>query len=264
MTGIVDSGQEPSDLADAVLVLAAGGAVLPPDVVAAVAADWRRTRRSSTTEVRGGHLTNRELEVLGAMSDGMSTKAVAHHLGVRDQDGREPQDPHLRQAGRPDAGPGCGSGHRDISGRLSRVGQFRPIEVMTPDLMRRNSKQRKVDPVHGIEVCGVGKSLRGRPILYDVNLLVPKGTIAVIEGANGAGKTTLVRILATVVSPDFGSGQVNGYDLVAQGLDVRRSIGVSFANERSLYWRLNAFQNLELFGKIRGCQRRSLPSAHLP
>jgi ABC-2 type transport system ATP-binding protein len=81
-----------------------------------------------------------------------------------------------------------------------------------------------------------------------------------LEGDNGAGKTTLIRILATVVSPDEGRALVNGHNVVTEGIEVRRSIGVSFANERSLYWRLNAYQNLELFGKIAGLSKRVIAS----
>jgi ABC-type multidrug transport system ATPase subunit len=110
--------------------------------------------------------------------------------------------------------------------------------------------------VNGIEVREVSKSLLGKTILTNAELTVPKGTVAVIEGDNGAGKTTFVRILATVVSPDTGSVTVNGFDAVKRGIDVRRSIGVSFANERSLYWRISANQNLELFGKINGLSKR--------
>jgi len=82
ITGLVDSDQSPNDLAFAVLALAGGGAVFPPDVSAMIAADWRRARRKGTNETHGTELTARELEVLGAMSDGLSAKAVAHHLGI--------------------------------------------------------------------------------------------------------------------------------------------------------------------------------------
>jgi len=109
---------------------------------------------------------------------------------------------------------------------------------------------------NGIEVRGLRKALRGKVILAGVDLTVPRGTLAVMEGTNGAGKTTLVRTLATVVAPDSGSARVDGYDVVRHSLDVRRSVGVSFANERSLYWRINSYQNLELFGKIAGLPKR--------
>ena len=124
-------------------------------------------------------------------------------------------------------------------------------------LTRRGGHQpQSTEVVNGIEARGIGKTLRGREILHDVDLEVPRGTVAVIEGDNGAGKTTLVRMLATVVSPDTGTALVNGYDVTTQALDVRRSIGISFANERSLYWRITGFQNLELFGRIAGLSKR--------
>ncbi len=82
VSGLVDGNGTPGDVADAVVVLAAGGAVLPPDVVATVANDWRRSRRRGTSGDRTADLTAREREVLGAVSDGLSTKAVAHHLGI--------------------------------------------------------------------------------------------------------------------------------------------------------------------------------------
>jgi DNA-binding NarL/FixJ family response regulator len=82
VSGVVDGDQSPMVLADAILVLAAGGAILPPDVVAVVASDWRRIRRGGAHGSQGDALTPRELEVLGAMSDGLSAKAVAHRLGI--------------------------------------------------------------------------------------------------------------------------------------------------------------------------------------
>ena len=110
----------------------------------------------------------------------------------------------------------------------------------------------------GIAVRAVTKELKGRLILDRVDLEVPRGTLAVLEGSNGTGKTTLIRTLATVVAPDSGTAVVNGFDVVNQSLEVRRSIGVSFANDRSLYWRINAFENLELFGKIAGLSKAAI------
>jgi ABC-type multidrug transport system ATPase subunit len=130
------------------------------------------------------------------------------------------------------------------------------VRSMSLYLDRHDAAAQLQSAPAGIDVRGVGKSLRGRRILSDVNLVVPRGTITVIEGENGTGKTTLVRILSTVVLPDTGTALVNGFDVARQGLAVRRSIGVSFANERSLYWRINAHQNLQLFGRIGGLSKR--------
>ncbi len=82
VTGLVDQDGTPPDVVSAVLTLAAGGAVLPPDVVAAVATDWRRNRRRGGADSVTAELTDRESDVLGAIADGLSTKAVAHHLGI--------------------------------------------------------------------------------------------------------------------------------------------------------------------------------------
>jgi len=82
VTGIVEMDRAPEDLVDVLLVLAAGGAVLPNDLVATLAGEWRLFRRMGPRGIGHSDLTVRELEVLGAMSDGLSVKAIAHHLGI--------------------------------------------------------------------------------------------------------------------------------------------------------------------------------------
>jgi len=82
ITGILESEQTPQDVVEAVLTLSSGGAVLPADLVAGIVNEWRRRRHNPDDGSTGVELTSRELEVLDAMSDGLSTKAVAHHLGI--------------------------------------------------------------------------------------------------------------------------------------------------------------------------------------
>jgi len=82
VSGIIEVTQSLEDLARAILVLSGGGAAFPPEVVASVAVEWRRERRKNRNAMHGTDLTDREIEVLGAMSDGLSTKAIAHHLGI--------------------------------------------------------------------------------------------------------------------------------------------------------------------------------------
>ena len=55
-----------------------------------------------------------------------------------------------------------------------------------------------------LEVTGVGKSLGGRRLLGDFNLLLRPGMHLGLVGANGSGKTTLLRILAGEIEPDEG------------------------------------------------------------
>jgi DNA-binding NarL/FixJ family response regulator len=68
-------------VADAVLDVAAGGVALPPSLMAAVVTQWRSGWRGATPGA-DEHFTLREMEVLNATADGLSTKATARLLGV--------------------------------------------------------------------------------------------------------------------------------------------------------------------------------------
>jgi ABC-2 type transport system ATP-binding protein len=58
-----------------------------------------------------------------------------------------------------------------------------------------------------------------------VDLDVAEGEIVSFLGPNGAGKTTTLRMLTTLLKPTAGTATVNGYDVVKQSVQVRRSIG---------------------------------------
>jgi oleandomycin transport system ATP-binding protein len=101
------------------------------------------------------------------------------------------------------------------------------------------------------------RSFAGKTVLAGADLEVPPGTLAVLEGANGAGKTTMLRIFATLVRPDGGVARVDGYDVARSGARVRERTGAAFVNERSLYWRLSGMENLRLFARTRGLNKRA-------
>ncbi len=86
--------------------------------------------------------------------------------------------------------------------------------------------------------------------LKSINLDVPKGQVYGILGPNGAGKTTLIKCLATLVIPTSGTARVMGYDILKEPTYVRSSIGVCQGNERSIYWKLTARENLIFFAKL--------------
>ena len=77
------------------------------------------------------------------------------------------------------------------------------------------------------------------------------GAITGLLGPNGAGKTTLLRILATLIVPDAGDATVDGYDVVAERMAVRRRIGV-LSDARGLYARLTARENVRYYGRLHG------------
>jgi ABC-2 type transport system ATP-binding protein len=99
------------------------------------------------------------------------------------------------------------------------------------------------------------------PALADVSLEVQSGEFLGLLGPNGAGKTTLLKILSTLIIPDRGSATVGGHHLVENAAEVRRIIAPVLANERSLYWRLSARENLELFAALLSIPHRDVSAA---
>jgi ABC-2 type transport system ATP-binding protein len=95
------------------------------------------------------------------------------------------------------------------------------------------------------------KSARIVTAVDHLNLEVKKGELFGLLGPNGAGKTTLVKILCTLLPPDEGTASVNGFDVVHEQMDVKKSIGTLFSvGERGFFWRLNGYRNLEFFSAI--------------
>jgi ABC-2 type transport system ATP-binding protein len=76
-----------------------------------------------------------------------------------------------------------------------------------------------------IAVRGLEKMYGDTAALSGVSFSVPRGTIAGFLGPNGAGKTTTLRILSTYLSPDVGTAEVAGFDVLRQPMDVRRRLG---------------------------------------
>ncbi len=113
-----------------------------------------------------------------------------------------------------------------------------------------------------VEAVSVSKSYggyrifgRNKPLRYalrDVSFSIRAGETWGLLGPNGAGKTTLLKILATLLSPTSGTVRVNGFDVVEQSRDARRSLGLVTSDERSFYWRLTGRQNLRFFAALYG------------
>lgn len=94
--------------------------------------------------------------------------------------------------------------------------------------------------------------------LDSISLRVKKGEICGLLGPNGAGKTTLIKILSTLILPDFGKVFINGYDIIKEEEYAKDSIGLIHHNERSFFWRLTGRQNLEFFAAIYGMKRKNI------
>jgi ABC-2 type transport system ATP-binding protein len=100
-----------------------------------------------------------------------------------------------------------------------------------------------------IVVRGLKKSFKKVVVLDGIDLHVEKGTVLALLGPNGAGKTTTIRILSTLLPPDSGEALVNGFDVVRNAKDVRRSIGLT-GQYAAVDEYLTGRENLEMMGKL--------------
>ncbi|MCU0627396.1 MAG: ABC transporter ATP-binding protein [Gemmatimonadaceae bacterium] len=107
------------------------------------------------------------------------------------------------------------------------------------------------------------RRLRGAPgtapraVVDALSLTVQRGEILGIVGANGAGKTTLLKLVAGALVPDAGTIRIEGRDAAA----VRERIAVVPPDERALFWRASARENVRLMGALYGLRGDALHDA---
>ena len=105
--------------------------------------------------------------------------------------------------------------------------------------------------MNAIEVSHISKSYGKVKALDDVSFSVDKGEVFGLIGPDGAGKTTMFRILCTLLKPQAGTAQVDGFDVVRQMTDIRRRVGY-MPGRFSLYQDLTVRENLEFFATLFG------------
>ncbi|WP_174183510.1 ATP-binding cassette domain-containing protein [Nocardia barduliensis] len=105
-----------------------------------------------------------------------------------------------------------------------------------------------------VEADGLVKVFGEQRAVDGVSLAVPQGSVYGVLGPNGAGKTTTIRMLATLLRPDGGSGRIFGHDVVAEPTAVRSLIGVT-GQYASVDEDLTATENLIVFSRLLGLSR---------
>src|SRR5271156_3483820 len=107
-----------------------------------------------------------------------------------------------------------------------------------------------------IEVENLTKRFGDFTAVDSLNFSVGHGEVFGLLGPNGAGKSTLLRMLTTVVIPSAGSARVNGFDIVRQPNEVRKSIGV-IPQALTSDLDLSADENLGFYAKLYGIPRET-------
>jgi ABC-2 type transport system ATP-binding protein len=93
---------------------------------------------------------------------------------------------------------------------------------------RRGAALISESPDTAIEARSLRRTFKdGIEAVRDIDLSVASGECFGFLGPNGAGKTTTVRMLCTLLPPTAGTATVAGLDVVKQGAEVRKRIGVA-------------------------------------
>ena len=78
-----------------------------------------------------------------------------------------------------------------------------------------------------LEIKNCCKSFGNQPVLDDVSMTIPDGSVIGVFGSSGIGKSTLVKILCGVTLPDAGEVFLDGQLLVSQKEAYDRKRGLS-------------------------------------
>ncbi|WLD93043.1 ABC transporter ATP-binding protein [Alkalihalobacillus sp. AL-G] len=76
-----------------------------------------------------------------------------------------------------------------------------------------------------IELRNVQKRYKGKKVVRDVDLFIPKGARVGLVGPNGAGKSTLMKMIATLVNPSRGDVLIEGKSFRFKKKAIRKRIG---------------------------------------
>jgi ABC-2 type transport system ATP-binding protein len=104
---------------------------------------------------------------------------------------------------------------------------------------------------NAIETTELTKCFNELVAVDRLNLSVERGEVFGLLGPNGAGKTTTISMLCTILKPTSGSAKVNGFDVVKQDTQVRKSIGIVF-QDPSIDDRLTGRENLYMHANLYG------------
>ena len=98
-----------------------------------------------------------------------------------------------------------------------------------------------------LKVSGLDVNIGATPILRDVSIEVPSGTMCGLIGRNGAGKTTLLRSIMGALKARSGTLEFDGENLGATPAHRRAHVGIGFMPEdRRLVPQLSAEENIML------------------
>lgn len=108
---------------------------------------------------------------------------------------------------------------------------------------------------YAIEVKQLTKRFAEKVVVDHLSMQVRKGEIYGFLGPNGSGKTTTIRMMCGLLTPDGGSGQTLGLDILTQAAQIKREVG--YMTQRfGLYSDLTIRENLDFVARVYAMDQR--------
>ena len=111
-----------------------------------------------------------------------------------------------------------------------------------------------------IEINNISKSFKDNTIIHNCSFEFRGSNMYLIHGDNGSGKSTLIRIMTNLLSPDEGHVYYNHFTFEKDQKKILQSLGVILNDDRCLYYKLSAWENVYYAGRIFGVSKSILQS----
>lgn len=108
-----------------------------------------------------------------------------------------------------------------------------------------------------LEVKNLVKTFGPVRAVDGITFTVEKGEVFGMLGTNGAGKTTTMKILSCILRPTSGQALVDGIDVMADPLEVRRRTGY-LPEMPNLFEKLTGREFMQMLGTLRGMEPEAL------
>ncbi len=107
-----------------------------------------------------------------------------------------------------------------------------------------------VEPM--LELVGVTAGYGRSMVLFDIDVVVPKGGAVAVLGHNGAGKTTLLRVAVGLVPVKSGRVMLDGEDITRMRPNRRVRRGLGYVPQGQLSFpQMTTMENLQLVSNVR-------------
>jgi ABC-2 type transport system ATP-binding protein len=208
-SGFLLKDVRPGELADAVRVVAAGGALLAPSATRRLLDRFAGTLPDpGPTPEELEELTERELEVSRLVALALSNAEIAKRLVLTEATVKTHVSSVLRQLGLRDRVQAVVHAYDVGLVRRAHPEVARSDPILRP--MWRGCARRSLAAMAAIEIMGLSRRFGPVQAVRDLTFEVGAGRVTGFIGPNGAGKSTTLRMLLGLVHSDSGEGTFDG------------------------------------------------------